>query len=542
MPRHTISAALLGALLILQGCPSEDPADDDTTGDDTTGDDDTGDDDTGDDDTGDDDTGEEPTLDDRVDHALSRYHEARVLILERVVTEGGTVERAEWEGWLEPDAALALSEDDLDALRQRHADDIEVARNAAIADSVIDVDGFRSEPATVTQFCTELPKGAMLHVHPGGTRDRETVDALLAVLDPLVDGGAILVDANDGVSTMLYADEVAWLETLPVLQYSAFDAKDQDRIAELLLLPETPPTHDFMRFEALFSIGDALLKQDPKMESWVTETTHRDFLERASSLGVSYVEYTKVVIPPSEAQFEAFADLSGTMLQETGVETRWNLAFVRTLPASSNSMWTQVLIALLEQEQPEVLVGIDLLANETDAPALETAQPIYVPILDAVQQGNIELGRTMHAGELGDPRNPRDAMIMGSQRIGHGVLMADDPLTIEYARREQVPVEINLVSNLRLEVWDDPATHPFLDYLRLGLPVSLSTDDEGMFRTDIANECVVAVTSTDIQYAELAQMSRNSIAEGFMDDELRDTLMVDLEADLAAFELSWSGR
>jgi adenosine deaminase CECR1 len=474
-------------------------------------------------------------LDLRIDASLARYDVARAAILQRVVGDNGTMERAEWEALLTSD----LTESDLTTLTARHDAIVEAARLAAHDTSAIDVDAFRKDPDAVTAFCAALPKGAMLHIHPGGTRTRPTVDALLAELDPLVDGPAMLLDANDGALTMLYPAEVAWLETLPVQLYSAFEAADQALIAELLLLPADPPTHDFMRFEALFSLGDALLDQDPTQDEFVSRTTHVDFLNRAASMGVSYVEFTKVVIPPDQAALDQFAQWSQDLESETGIVVRWNLAFVRTLPTDLNLGWAADLIAVLAGAASEVLVGIDLLANETDTPALENAQGIYVPILAAVESGQIELQRTMHAGELGDVRNVRDALIMGTQRIGHGVLLHTDLLTLEYARRKRVPIAINLVSNWRLQVWEDWATHPFLRYLRLGLPVSLSTDDEGMFRTDINNECVVAVTHTDIQYSELAQLSRNSLAGAFMKDGLRQTLAERLDQDLATFETTW---
>lgn len=483
---------------------------------------------------------DERGLDERIDNALSLYLQAREKIIDRVVIEEAAVARPEWEAWLAPDAEQALSEGDLNALRQRHEEAIEDARAAAAADPIIDVDAFRHDAETAKHFCTELPKGGMLHIHPGGTRTIETVEELLATLDPLVDGVAILEEANDGELTMLYANEVVWLEALPVARYSDYGPADQKLIAELLLLPEDPPTHDFMRFEAVFSIGHALLRQDESMDDWVAEKTLLNFAQRAVSLGVSYVEFTKVVIPPSREALDRLNELSLMLEQETGLIARWNLAFVRTISGDSNGGWAQDLIALLGDGPVEALVGIDLLGDETDTPALETGQAIYLPVLDAVQHGRIDLRRTMHAGELGDPQNVRDAFIMGAERVGHGVRMASDPLTLEYAQRERLPVAINLVSNWQLQVWQDFATHPFLDYLRLGLPVSLSTDDEGILRTEIANECWVAVQNTDIQYVELAEMARNSIAGGFMDDDLRNELMADLEIALTAFEASWS--
>ena len=228
-------------------------------------------------------------------------------------------------------------------------------------------------------------------------------------------------------------------------------------------------------------------------------------------------------------------------MPQTGIIVRWNSAFVRTLDAETNSQWAQELIAVLSNNTYPELVGIDLLANETDTPALETGQQIYIPVLAAVNAGTINLHRTMHAGELGFVHNVRDAMIMGAERVGHGVLLAQDPVALEYARLERVlPIEINIYSNYRLQVNEDFSQHPFLDYLRLGLPVSLSTDDEGMFITDITNEFRIAIKYTDITHAEVKQMAYNGLETAFSDEMLKTELIEKLTAEFAAFESQWS--
>lgn len=40
--------------------------------------------------------------------------------------------------------------------------------------------------------------------------------------------------------------------------------------------------------------------------------------------------------------------------------------------------------------------------------------------------------------------NPRDALLLGAERPGHGVRLMDDPLTPHYAITQAVPIEINL--------------------------------------------------------------------------------------------------
>jgi adenosine deaminase len=183
-----------------------------------------------------------------------------------------------------------------------------------------------------------------------------------------------------------------------------------------------------------------------------------------------------------------------------------------------------------------VITGIDILGNETHTPALEKGQTIYATVLSAVTDGKSRLHRTMHAGELGDVRNPRDAMILGSERLGHAVKLEKDPVALEYARRNKIGVEVNLVSNLRLGAVQQLDNHPFIRYLRLGLKPSLSTDDEGMFETDMNRECRTAIEKSDISYSELKQLIRNSIETAFVEKEIQIRLEEQLQRDFEKFE------
>ncbi len=133
-------------------------------------------------------------------------------------------------------------------------------------------------------------------------------------------------------------------------------------------------------------------------------------------------------------------------------------------------------------------------------------------------------------------RNSRDAIIMGVDRLGHGVLLAEDIVTLEYAAKMQQPVEVNLSSNLRLTKISQVSEHPFLKYLRLGLAVSLSTDDEGIFETDINHECELAVNQTDISYTEVKQLAFNSIQTSFANEKDKSALKIQLIESFSKFE------
>lgn len=478
-------------------------------------------------------------LDKKLEKQFALYEQAQKNIIERVVEQNGVVEREEWESWLTPAPADALDESEIAQLTQRQQQAISDSRSQAIASSKLNLDVIRHDENQLEQYCKQVPKGAMLHIHPSGTRSKQTVKELLAKVNPVINGTEIVAKANEGKNAILYPEEITFLSNLSVKNYLDYSAEEQNSILALFFLPENPPTHGFMRFEAIFTIH-GLLKQDKSKKQWVEEKTYLDFLKRSASLNISYVEFTKT-LSPDTSTFEQLHTWAEKWYQETGVIVRWNAAFVRTMDIDSNTQRAQDLISALENKQYAELVGIDLLADESDTPALETGQHIYIPILAANQQGTIKLHRTMHAGELGFIHNVRDAMLIGVERVGHGVLLAQDPIALAYAVEiKKLPIEINLYSNYRLQVQEDLSKHPFLDFLRLGLPVSLSTDDEGMFVTDISNECKLAISNTDITHKEFKQMSYNSIKTSFADETVKTKLLKKLDEDFASFETKWS--
>jgi adenosine deaminase len=80
---------------------------------------------------------------------------------------------------------------------------------------------------------------------------------------------------------------------------------------------------------------------------------------------------------------------------------------------------------------------------------------------------------------------------------------------------KHVMVEINLTSNdgiLGLSGKD----HPFPIYRKFHVPVSLSTDDEGVSRIDMTHEYVRAAETYTLSYSDLKQMARTGLEHTFL--------------------------
>src|SRR4029077_6567374 len=78
--------------------------------------------------------------------------------------------------------------------------------------------------------------------------------------------------------------------------------------------------------------------------------------------------------------------------------------------------------------------------------------------------------------------------------------------------------ENNLTSNDQiLNVSGDE--HPLPVYMKYGVPVAISTDDEGVARSDMTHEYLRAVESYRLPYTELKRMTRQSIEHSFLPGE-----------------------
>ena len=127
-----------------------------------------------------------------------------------------------------------------------------------------------------------------------------------------------------------------------------------------------------------------------------------------------------------------------------------------------------------------------------------------------------------------------------ARRIGHGISIAwerDLVGLLAQMARDRVLVEINLTSNESiLGVRDD--AHPFQLYRRAGVPVCLTTDDEGVSRSNLTMEYVKAVQRYDLDYDDIKTISRDCLAHSFLPEELKGKRLAMLETAFARFEES----
>ena len=233
---------------------------------------------------------------------------------------------------------------------------------------------------------------------------------------------------------------------------------------------------------------------------------------------------------------EQMADILRQRLQQkdaldTGVTVRFQISLLRFLPNAEDRLRE---IYKFVHENSDLFVAVNMVGREDDdkghpARFLETMRDLRR------QYSGVNL--SIHAGEVDEPNNHvRDTLLLGADRIGHGLNLITDDDTMRLMRHGPYLVEISLISNLLLKYVDDYSQHPFPEYLRTGIPVALATDDRGMWDSTMTDEFYVAVTEFNLSWAEVKQLSRNSLQYAFVSPATKKTLLDNFEKQISAFE------
>lgn len=106
---------------------------------------------------------------------------------------------------------------------------------------------------------------------------------------------------------------------------------------------------------------------------------------------------------------------------------------------------------------------------------------------------------------------------MQAERIGHGVRAIEDPGLVNYLFEKQIPLEVCITSNLKTKVFLTLEEHPF-DYMyKMGLNVSINSDDPTMFGANITDEFLMLHEKLNYTLYDLVTLSKKAIRSSFLE-------------------------
>ena len=414
----------------------------------------------------------------------------------------------------------------------------------------------RHEPTLLRHFLYKFPKGGDLHSHLVGAvyaesfikwavQDGKCVDIRThMILPPPCDAGSgrpALQDIQDNsalINPLIDALSVRNYERRPVSGHNQFFATFR-RFYEAGLGHEGHMLAEVSARAARQNIVYLELMQSYGMAEArsIAENNKQDFALTLPLEGVAgnraiekLMRQTMAKLKQVEVQWRRQLACDGRDADPgCQVPVRYLAQVIRTFPREQ--VLAQTLLAFKLIEADPLYVGLNFVAPEDHPIALRDYR-WQMQMIGKLARffPSARHGITLHAGELVMGLVPpeelgwhiRDAInVAGARRIGHGIDIfydRDYVKLMQQMAQQGIMVEVNLTSNdVILGIKGE--RHPFNTYRLYNVPMTFSTDDEGVSRIDLTHEYQRAVETYALDYSELKYYSRNALAYSFLSGE-----------------------
>jgi aminodeoxyfutalosine deaminase len=132
---------------------------------------------------------------------------------------------------------------------------------------------------------------------------------------------------------------------------------------------------------------------------------------------------------------------------------------------------------------------------------------------------------TAHAGETIGPESIWAAINIGAERVGHALSAQDDAELLDVLAEKQIPLELNVTSNIRTGCCKDLDRHPVRKYFESGLMVTINSDDPPMFGSNLLEEYVLVQERFEFSLEQMRELAANSVEASFLPPERKLDLL-----------------
>jgi adenosine deaminase len=139
-----------------------------------------------------------------------------------------------------------------------------------------------------------------------------------------------------------------------------------------------------------------------------------------------------------------------------------------------------------------------------------------------------------HAGEEGPAAYIREALdLLKVERIDHGVRCDEDAPLVDRLVKEQVPLTVCPLSNLKLCVVKNLADHNFARLLRRGVAVTINSDDPAYFGGYMTDNYRATAAATGLTAAELVTCAEHAARASFLPAPAKAGLLTKIRSEAA---------
>jgi adenine deaminase len=277
---------------------------------------------------------------------------------------------------------------------------------------------------------------------------------------------------------------------------------------------------DLQSFLDLYYAGCDVLRDEADFEAMTTA-----YLRRVHADGVVHAEiffdpqtHTARGVP-MEAVIGGIRRGLDAGRRELGITSALILCFLRHLSEEDA-------LATWEAAQPFLgeLAGVGLDSGERGNPPSKFAR-VFARARAA------GLRAVAHAGEEGPAAYVREALdLLGAERIDHGVRCVEDDALVERLAREQVPLTVCPLSNVKLRVFQEMGEHNLPALLARGLRVTINSDDPAYFGGYLADNYRAVCAALPIGPAEVIQLAQHAVTASWLPAPRQDELLARIRA------------
>ena len=185
----------------------------------------------------------------------------------------------------------------------------------------------------------------------------------------------------------------------------------------------------------------------------------------------------------------------------------------------------------LEQALPyqDKLVGIGLDSGELGNPPEKFAR-----VFSRCRALGFRL--VAHAGEEGPPAYVWTALdVLQVERIDHGVQSSKDAALMQRLARDQIALTVCPLSNLKLRVFSNLASHNLGQLLDAGLMATVNSDDPAYFGGYMNENFTQTFAATGLNSQHAYTLAHNSFQASFIDDSAKRRHIEKLDGCFASF-------
>jgi adenosine deaminase len=106
-------------------------------------------------------------------------------------------------------------------------------------------------------------------------------------------------------------------------------------------------------------------------------------------------------------------------------------------------------------------------------------------------------------------------------RVDHGVRCEEDPALVARLAQKQIPLTVCPISNVKLHVFPDLASHNLKRLLDAGVRVTVNSDDPSYFLGYVNDNYTGCQEALGLSREDLYALARNSFTAAFLDDAER---------------------